>query len=58
MERLPTRLYSPEFHEQTVRLYEVGGLTMPEVSKQPITHWHIKVMGNESPDEGGLVEDA
>lgn len=32
MERLPKGIYSPEFREQAVRLHEVEGLSVPEVS--------------------------
>jgi transposase len=34
MKRLPNGIYTPEFREQAVRLHEVDGLTMPEVSRR------------------------
>ena len=34
MERTPNGIYTPEFRVQAVRLHEVDGLTMPEVSKR------------------------
>ena len=34
MERLPKGVYSSEFREQAVRLHEVDGLTVLEISKQ------------------------
>lgn len=34
MKRLPRAVYTPEFREQAVRLYEESGLPLAEVAKQ------------------------
>lgn len=34
MARIPRGIYSPEFREQAVRLYEVDKLSMPEIARR------------------------
>lgn len=34
MERIPGAVYTSEFREQAVRLYEEGGLSVAEVAKR------------------------